>query len=199
MSVYGKSKMGKYMLIGGMIGGALSMLSRETRSVWGRHMSQAVKGSGRFIQTMYQNPSQVGRYMSVTGTRLKGLAREVSDDFQQMVENAEKARTSTGSTYQYVMEAGSELGEIATKIKRYGQNMSRFDQPVLIDSEQDALQRLENETSVPNPGTMPRSHAASNPSQTATLTKPVKVPTAKAPIHSNHRDGSAMNSGNHSK
>ncbi|MFT8363673.1 MAG: hypothetical protein ABF586_07335 [Sporolactobacillus sp.] len=154
MNVYGKSKMGRFMLIGGLVGGALSLMSRETREVWGHHVQTTLTNGGKLMHTVYENPKQVGRYFSVTGARLKGLAREVSTDFQQMVEHAEKARASTGSTYQYVMEAGSELGEIAGKIKRYGQTMSQMDQTLVVDTEEDALQRLENETTVPNPNTM---------------------------------------------
>ncbi|GGL64683.1 hypothetical protein [Sporolactobacillus putidus] len=156
MSVYGRSKMGRFMLIGGMVGCALSLLSRETRTVWGHNLSTAASGSGKLIQTIYRHPNQVGRYMQVTGTRLKGVARELSEDFQQMIDHAEKARTSTTNTYQYVMEAGAEITEMAEKIRHAGQSITRFQEPVLVDTEEDALQRLENETSVPNPGTMPR-------------------------------------------
>lgn len=199
MNVYGKSNMGRLMLIGGLVGGALSFMSRETRSVWGHRVQNAAKSSGQLIQTVYQNPAQVGRYFSVTGTRLKGLAREVSDDFQHMIEHAEMARKSTGNTYQYVMEAGSELGDIAGKIKRYGQNLSQFDQPVLIDSELDALQRLENETTVPNPGTMRHESVTTATQQTnyskgssATATLERKKETVKT-------TKSVSKSGNHSK
>ncbi|WP_239984913.1 hypothetical protein [Sporolactobacillus pectinivorans] len=159
MSIYGRSRMGMFMLIGGVIGCSLSLFGRETRSVWGNRLSTAATNSGKLIQTVYRHPDQVGRYLTVTGTRIKGLAREVSEDFQQMVDCAGKARTSTGNTYQYVMEAGNEITEMAGKIRRAGQNIARFDDPVLVDSEQDALQRLENETSVPNPGTMPKQPA----------------------------------------
>lgn len=155
MSVYGRSRMGRFVLIGGLIGCGLSLFGRETRSVWGNRLSKAATNSGRLIQTMYRNPDRVGRYLTVTGTRLRGMAREVSEDFQQMLEHAEKARTSTGHTYQYVMEAGNEISEMAGKIRQAGQSIVRYQEPVLMDSEQDALQRLENETSVPNPGTMP--------------------------------------------
>lgn len=156
MGVYGRSKMGRFMLIGGMVGCTLSLLSRETRSVWGHNLSTAASNSGKMIQTIYRHPDQVGRYMQMAGIRLKSMAREVSEDFQQMIDHAEKARTSTTNTYQYVMEAGGEITEIAEKIRRAGQSMKRFQEPVLVDTEEDALQRLENETSVPNPGTMPR-------------------------------------------
>jgi hypothetical protein len=155
MSIYGKSRMGRFMLIGGAIGCGLSLLGRETRSVWGQRLSSAAVNSGRMIQTIYRHPDQVGRYLSVSGTRLKGLARELSTDFQQMLDHAEKARTSTGNTYQYAMEAGSELTEMAGKIRHAGKNLMQFNDPVLVDTEGDALQRLENETTVPNPGTMP--------------------------------------------
>ncbi|WP_010632058.1 hypothetical protein [Sporolactobacillus vineae] len=155
MSIYGRSRMGRFMLIGGVIGCGLSLFGRETRSVWGQRLSSAAANSGRMVQTIYRHPDQVGRYLSVSGTRLKGLARELSTDFQQMLEHAEKARTSTGSTYQYAMEAGSELTEMAGKIRHAGQNLMQFNDPVLVDTEEDALQRLENETTVPNPGTMP--------------------------------------------
>jgi hypothetical protein len=171
MSVYGKSQMGKFMLIGGMVGCGLSLMSRETRSVWGHHLSIAASNGGKMMRTVYQHPDQVGKYMQVTGTRLKGLAREVSDDFQQMIDRVEKARTSTSDTYQYVMEVGSELAEMAGKIKQSGKNIANYQEPVLIDTEADALHRLENETSVPNPGTMPRSvnqkhiHSASGTEQ----------------------------------
>ncbi|MCO7125808.1 hypothetical protein NIE88_08490 [Sporolactobacillus shoreicorticis] len=154
MSVYGKSQMGKFMLIGGLVGCGLSLMSRETRSVWGHHLSTAATGGSNLIRAIYQHPDQVGKYMQVTGTRLKGLAREVSDDFQQMIDRVEKARTSTSDTYQYVMEVGNELAEMAGKIKQSGKNIANYQEPVLIDNEADALQRLENETSVPNPGTM---------------------------------------------
>lgn len=161
MSVYGKSQMGKFMLIGGLVGCGLSMMSRETRSVWGHHLSNAATSGGNLIRTMYQHPDQVGKYMQVTGTRLKGLAREVSDDFQQMIDRVEKARTSTSDTYQYVMEVGNELAEMAGKIKQSGKNMANYQEPVLIDNEADALQRLENEAPVPNPGTMPNNQSKS--------------------------------------
>lgn len=156
MSIYGRSRMGRFMLIGGVIGCGLSLFGRETRSVWGQRLSSAASGSGRVIQTVYRHPDQVGRYLSVSGTRLKGLARELSTDFQQMMDHAEKARTSTSSTYQYAMEAGGELTQMAGKIRHAGKNLMQFDEPVLVDTEEDALQRLENETTVPNPGTMPK-------------------------------------------
>ncbi|WP_241654906.1 hypothetical protein [Sporolactobacillus shoreae] len=160
MSIYGNSRMGRFMLIGGLVGCGLSLFSRETRAVWGNRVSTAAASGGKLIQTVYRHPDQVGRYLTVTGTRLKGLAREVSEDFQQMIDHAEKARFSTGNTYQYVMEAGNEIAEMAGKIRRAGQNITRYEEPVLIDSEKDALQRLENETTVPNPGTMPKHHTA---------------------------------------
>lgn len=155
MSVYGKSQMGKFMLIGGVIGCGLSLMSRETRSVWGHRLSTSANNCAQAVRTVYQHPNQVGNYLKVTGTRVKGLAREISSDFQEMVDRVEKAGSSTNDTYQYVMEIGNEIAEMAGKIKRSGQNMANFQEPMLIDTEQDALQRLENETSVPNPGTMP--------------------------------------------
>ncbi|MDF2911110.1 MAG: hypothetical protein K0Q56_1991, partial [Sporolactobacillus laevolacticus] len=172
MSVYGKSQMGKFMLIGGMVGCGLSLMSRETRSVWGHNLSTAARNSGRLIRTIYQHPDQVGNYMQVTGTRLKGLVREVSDDFQQMIDHVEKARTSTGNTYQYVMEVGTELAEMAGKVRQSGRNIANFQQPVLIDTKEDALQRLENETSVPNPGTMPNPKYQHQQHKTVSSSKP---------------------------
>lgn len=155
MSIYGRSRMGRFMLIGGMIGCGLSLFGRETRSVWGNRLQTAATNSGRVIQTVWRHPDQVGNYFTATGSRLKGLAREISEDVQQMIDNAEKARKSTGNTYQYVMEAGSELTEIAGKIRRAGQSVANYQEPSLISPEEEALQRLENETTVPNPGTMP--------------------------------------------
>ncbi|BBN99655.1 hypothetical protein [Sporolactobacillus terrae] len=155
MSVYGKSHMGKFMLIGGMVGCGLSLIGRETRSVWGQRLATSASNCGNLIRAMYQHPDQVGKYMQVTGTRLKGMVREVSDDFQHMIDQVEKARTSTGDTYQYVMEVGGELAEMAGKIRQSGRNMVNYQEPELISAETEAIQRLENETSVPNPGTIP--------------------------------------------
>ncbi|MCI1881932.1 MAG: hypothetical protein LKI94_07055 [Sporolactobacillus sp.] len=150
MSMYGRSRTGRWMLIGGAIGCGLSLLGRQTRAVWGNRLSSAASGSAKLIRTIYNHPQQVGRYLSLTGSRLQGVAREVSADFRQMIDYADKARKDSGSAYRYVMEAGGELGEMAGKIRRTGESLVRFDEPVLIDSESDALQRLETETSLPN-------------------------------------------------
>ncbi|MCO7175317.1 hypothetical protein ACFP7A_07145 [Sporolactobacillus kofuensis] len=185
MSVYGKSQMGKFMLIGSMVGCGLSLMSRETRSVWGHNMSTAVTNGGRLIRTIYQHPDQVGKYMKVTGTRLKGLVREASNDFEQMIDRVEKARTSTGNTYQYVMEVGTEFADMVGKIRQSGKSIANYQEPVLIDTEQEALQRLENETTVPNPGTLPNYTKHQNVSASSQQPK-AKSGMKKHPVKHSH-------------
>ncbi|RYL88952.1 hypothetical protein EWI07_13250 [Sporolactobacillus sp. THM7-4] len=150
MSIYGRSNMGRLMVIGGLIGGCLSLLSRETRSVWGNRLSTAASNGGRLIYTIYKNPDQVGRYLKTTGTHLKTVAREVSQDFQQMIDHAEQARTSSTNAYQYVMEAGNEITEMAGKIRKTGQNMVRFQDPVLVGTVSESVPKIETISSVEN-------------------------------------------------
>jgi hypothetical protein len=183
MSVYGKSQMGKFMLIGGMVGCGLSLISRETRSVWGQRLATSASNCGNLIRAMYQQPDQVGKYMQVTGTRLKGMVREVSDDFQHMIDQVEKARTSTGDSYQYVMEVGSELAEMAGKIRQSGRNVVNYQEPELINAETEAIQRLENETSVPNPGTMPHVSKHTSPVSASEHKHSAPNGTSKKPGH----------------
>ncbi|MFT8872227.1 MAG: hypothetical protein ABF868_08020 [Sporolactobacillus sp.] len=179
MNVYGRSRLGQFMLIGSIAGGALSLLSRETRSAWGHRLNTAAHGGGRLIRTIYHEPARVGRYLSLTGTRIKGLSREIAGDFQQMVDSVEKAQASGSNTYQYVMEAGSELGEMAGKIKRYGQNMADLNEPLLVDSQQDAVARLEDESSLLNNRqvTVPRAQGVSVGTIGETNTNSTERPT----------------------
>ncbi|RYM00023.1 hypothetical protein EWH99_12760 [Sporolactobacillus sp. THM7-7] len=157
MSIYGRSNMGRLMLIGSLIGGALSLFSRDTRTVWGNRLSTAASGSGKLILTMCRQPDQIGRYFKQTGTHLKTMAHDVSDDFQKMIDHVEQARTSSTNAYQYVMEAGGELGDIAEKLRLTGQSLTRFQEPELVDTEtQEALERLENEAPLPNPAASPK-------------------------------------------
>lgn len=133
MSAYQKSKMGRFVLVGGLIGASLSLFSKGTRTTWKGYLSSASKNSGKFVYTLWKKPDQVSNYLKATSSHIKMMAREVSQDFQEMVEKVDQARTSSTDAYRYAMEAGEEMTEIAGKLRMTSKSMMEFEQPALLD------------------------------------------------------------------
>lgn len=144
MNRYGRSKTGRLMLIGGLVGGALSLLGRDTRFVWGRRLQTFATNSGKLIYTVFRHPDQVGRYLQTTGTQMRTTAQSVSENFQRLLDDVDQARTRSSDAYRYVMEAGNEIGSMAGKIRETGQQMIRFQQAGLVETAIDASDMIEN-------------------------------------------------------
>ncbi|WKB36529.1 hypothetical protein QS257_05455 [Terrilactibacillus sp. S3-3] len=132
MSAYQKSNMGRLVLIGGLIGASLSLFSKGTRTTWQGYLSSATKNSGKLIYTLWKKPDQVTNYLKATTSHVKMMAREVSQDFQEMVNKVDQARTSSTDAYRYAMEAGDEITQIASKLRTTSKSVMDFQQPTLI-------------------------------------------------------------------
>lgn len=124
-----KSKLGKYMLIGSVIGAAVSLLKKETRTYLKNDMG-AVKSNGqKLASTIKNNPTQVSNYLKATANNIKMTAQEVSQDMKEMAGKVSNAKNSSTQAYHYAVEASDEISQIAHKVRNTGQGMMKLDTP----------------------------------------------------------------------
>ncbi|TCP24520.1 hypothetical protein EV207_12419 [Scopulibacillus darangshiensis] len=127
MSAYQKSKLGKFMLIGGIVGAAVSLFDRGTRACIKNGMGAAKTNGGKFVYSVRNNPEQVSNYFKTAANNLKMAAKEVSQDMKEMAEKVNSAKNSTTDAYRYAVEAGDEISQISHKIRNSGQSMMKID------------------------------------------------------------------------
>lgn len=133
-----KSKLGRYMIIGGLLGACVSLIDRGTRKKMGRAIDNVKDGSSSMMMNMVHDPShvtdQLSNYLTNTANNIRRTAQDVTDDMRQMAEKVTGMTQSTKQAYQYAMEAGGEITEIASKIRSSGStfNMSSANTPALV-------------------------------------------------------------------
>ncbi|HET6872390.1 MAG TPA: YtxH domain-containing protein, partial [Sporolactobacillaceae bacterium] len=72
---YPKSKLGRFMIIGGLLGAGVSLFDRGTRKQVGRALNSVKDGGASVLANMRQDPSQVtdqvSNYLQNTATNLR--------------------------------------------------------------------------------------------------------------------------------
>ena len=124
MATYQRSKLGRFMMIGGLFGAAISLFDRGTRESVRRGMGATANGGRKLFQTIKTNPSNVTDYVKNTANNVKMTAQEVTQDVIQMADKVNGANKSSRQAYKYVMEAGNEISEITQKIRHSGQGFA---------------------------------------------------------------------------
>lgn len=117
MTTYQRSKLGRFMLIGGLLGAAVSLFDRATRESVGKGLKATANGGLRLYQTVRTNPAQVTNYVKTTRDNLRMTAREISQDLKEMAEKVNGATKCSKQAYQYALEAGNEVSQIAYKVR----------------------------------------------------------------------------------
>lgn len=121
---YPKSKLGKFMIIGGLLGAGVSLIDRGTRKQVGRALHSVKDGGASVLSNMRQDPSQVtdqlSNYLQNTANGLRTAIQDVTDDMSEMAQKVTGMTQSGKQAYQYAIEAGEEISEIATKLRHPG-------------------------------------------------------------------------------
>ncbi|WP_085521148.1 YtxH domain-containing protein [Tuberibacillus sp. Marseille-P3662] len=117
-------KLGRFMLYGGLLGAGVSLFYKDTRLALKENWDQLKQGSYNLYQTVRTNPDSISNYMQNTSDNIRMTAQEVSNDLREMADKVSGVRNSSTQAYQYAVEAGSEVGEITTKIKNSGRNFT---------------------------------------------------------------------------
>ncbi|GGE45234.1 hypothetical protein GCM10011391_25080 [Pullulanibacillus camelliae] len=112
-----RSKLGKFMLVGGLVGAAVSLFDRGTRMSVVKGMGATKNGGIKLYQNMKSDPSSVSNYIREKADNIKMTAQEVSKDLTEMADKMNGVTTSSKQAYQYAMETGSEISEIAHKLR----------------------------------------------------------------------------------
>ncbi|MFD2618473.1 hypothetical protein [Terrilactibacillus laevilacticus] len=165
-----KSTIRRYALIGGLLGATVSLMNRESRRSLKQTMKTATSNCGKLIYTLWTNPNQVSQYIKNTGNNLRLMAQEVSDDFTKMVSDVDQVRKSSSEAVNYAIEAGSELTDIASKIKNSSQSVIGGQSGNLTSSVAQAV--LDAPTS--------STQGKTTPVQSATQTQPTTFTTPKS-------------------
>ncbi|GGH78154.1 gas vesicle protein [Pullulanibacillus pueri] len=116
-TTYHKSKLGKFMLVGGLVGAAISLFDRGTRAKIAKGLGSTTTGGVKLFQTMKSDPSSVTNYIKQKADSIKMAAQDISQDLNEMADKMNGVTTSSKQAYQYAMEAGSEISAIANKLK----------------------------------------------------------------------------------
>lgn len=123
MATYRRSKLGRFFMIGGLLGAAVSLFDRSTREAVTGGMVSLKNNSVKLCQTVKENPSSVSNYIKNTAENIKMTAREISQDVKEMAGKVGDMTQSSKQAYQYAMEAGNEVSQIAQKIRYSGQGL----------------------------------------------------------------------------
>lgn len=116
------------MLIGGLVGGAISLFNRHNRREFVDHMVQWKDNTVNMYKQVSSNPRQVSDQLRDTASNIRLTAQEVSNDIKEMVDDLDGVRRSSTQAYRYAMEAGGEIGQIAQKIKTTGSSVKMVPQ-----------------------------------------------------------------------
>ncbi|MFC7393919.1 YtxH domain-containing protein [Scopulibacillus cellulosilyticus] len=127
MGSYRNSKLGRFVLIGGIVGAGISLLDRGTRQCLRDDIRTAKDNSVKFFNTARQNPEQVTNYFQQTANNIKMTAQEVSQDIEEFATKVKNAKDSSSQAYRYAVEAGDEISQIAHKIRNTGENVMMID------------------------------------------------------------------------
>lgn len=118
---YPKSKLGRFMIIGGLLGAGVSLFDRGTRKQVGRALNSVKDGGTSVLANMRQDPSQVtdqlSNYLQNTANGLRTAVQDVTDDMREMAQKVTGMTQSGKQAYQYAIEAGEEITEIASKLR----------------------------------------------------------------------------------
>jgi|GEM_PF-6257620 len=111
-----RSKLGKFMFVGGLVGAAVSLLDRGTRMTVMRGLRSAKNGSVKLYQSMKNDPSSVSSYIRTKADNIKMTAQEISEDLTEIADKMNGVTISSKQAYQYAMETGSDISKITHKL-----------------------------------------------------------------------------------
>lgn len=123
-----KGKFGRFMLIGSLIGGAISLFDTHTRKNIYDNMIQIKDGTIDMYRTVRSNPRQVSNELRQTAMNIRMTAQEVANDMKEMVEKMEGMTHSSTQAYRYAVEAGDEISQMTQKIKTTGKKIPMIQQ-----------------------------------------------------------------------
>jgi hypothetical protein len=125
---YPKSKLGKFMIIGGLLGAGVSLFDRGTRRQVTKTIGNVKDGGASVLSNMRQDPSQVSdqlaNYLQNTANNLRTAVQDVTDDMREMAQKVTGMTQSTKQAYQYAIEAGEEISGIASKLRHPGNSLN---------------------------------------------------------------------------
>ncbi|MTT32127.1 hypothetical protein GMB86_08915 [Terrilactibacillus sp. BCM23-1] len=172
-----KSTLRKYALIGGLLGASVSLMNKESRRSLKQTMKTASSNCGKLIYTLWTNPNKVSQYIKSTGNNMRLMAQEVSDDFSKMVNNVDQVRKSSSEAVNYAIEAGSELTDIASKIKNSSQSVI----PTNFGGQSSNLTPSIAQSFLDSPTNL--TQKKTTPVQSATQTQPTTLSTPKSNVN----------------
>jgi len=111
-----RSKLGRFMLIGGLVGAAVSLCDRGTRMTVMKGLGATKNGGVKLYQNMKKDPSSVSSYIREKADHVKLTAQEISKDLMEMADKMQGVTKSSKQAYQYAMETGSDISKIAHKL-----------------------------------------------------------------------------------
>ncbi|MBM7645190.1 methyl-accepting chemotaxis protein [Scopulibacillus daqui] len=127
MGSYRNSKLGRFVLIGSILGAVISLFDRGTRQCLRDNMRTARDNSIKLFKTARQNPQQITDYFERTASNLRMTAQEVSQDIEEFANKVKNAKDSSTQAYHYAVEAGDEISQIAHKIRNTRENVMMID------------------------------------------------------------------------